>query len=172
MRNLNHKFFCLGLLIFLFGSCGGGSSTKAPLQDPKKESEDARWPPKVLATLESIQRDLVNESCLGCHSVASDTNHHVDLSNVSKLLDGASHDSGSSEHKTTILVPGCPQQSLFLSIMKEGKMPPPPASKIAGEALQAVETWIESLNQNADLDCDSDEPRSQDQPDDDEPGDD
>ncbi len=110
----------------------------------------------VSPTQESIQRDFVNVSCVGCHSQPTSKNRNVGLGDISALVVGHPHDHEAGTMPRMIILPGCPKQSLFLSILKEGKMPPRGA--ISQATLQAIETWIISLKPDAGKSCESDEP--------------
>lgn len=124
----------------------------------------------VSPTQESIQRDFVNVSCLGCHRQATSKNRNVALSDIGSIIVGTPHDHNASPMPRMLIVPGCPKQSFFLSILKEGKMPPGGQETIPMATLEAIETWITSLKPDAGNDCNSDEPQDN-HPDPDEPGD-
>ncbi len=112
---------------------------------------------KLEATTQSIQRNFVNVSCVRCHAQAATVNRNVALGDISKIIeaDGHVHEHGSMR---LLIKPGCPKQSFFLSIMKEGKMPPSPEAKVSTETLKVIEDWIVSLKPNAGNACNDDEP--------------
>lgn len=109
----------------------------------------------VEATRESIQRNVVNVSCLRCHTQATPRNHGVELTDILSLTSAPEHAPGGHHHSALIL-PGCPKQSLFVSILKEGKMPPPPEQPLPATTIATIETWITSLKPGTN--CNSDEP--------------
>lgn len=123
----------------------------------------------VLPTKESIQRDFVNVSCVGCHTQPTAKNRNVALSDIGAIIVGAPHDHTANPMPRMLIVPGCPKQSFFLSILKEGKMPPGGQQTVPAATLQAIETWITSLKPDAGNSCNSDEPEDN-EPDPDEPG--
>lgn len=123
----------------------------------------------ISPTQESIQRDFVNVTCVGCHRQATAKNRNVALSDIGSIIAGKPHDHDAGPMPRMIIIPGCPKQSLFLSILKEGKMPPAGTSTIPSETIQAIEAWIKNLNPDPGNSCNSDEPQDHD-PDPDEPG--
>ena len=125
---------------------------------------------KLEATTESVQRAFVNQSCLKCHTVAKDTNRNVALADINTLIEPEGHVHHHGDPAVRFLVkPGCPKKSFFLSILREGKMPPPPGLKISEEKLQVIEAWITSLKPNAVCE-DLEEPPDSPTPGGDEPG--
>jgi hypothetical protein len=119
-------------------------------------------------TLASIQMDFVDRRCVSCHQEATATNRHVKLTNFMEIVEGTGHPPGGA-HVRKIIKPGCPKESFFHSIMREGKMPPPPAPKPSPEWLKAMADWITSLKPGAICD---DEPGGGDPDEGDEPNDD
>lgn len=125
-----------------------GGSGEAPQELPK---EDARPPAPQPEKIElqgnsaSIQSELVTKRCISCHSEATHANRHVDLSDVTKAA--------------SWLRPGCPDQSLLLSVLKDGKMPPAPAARVEAADIEVVARWIEAMVSVEDRHCeDTDEP--------------
>lgn len=114
--------------------------------------------PVVLATRESIQQDFVGASCLRCHTQANAKNRYVDLSDILTLTQPGDHNTEAGHHHRVLIVPGCPKQSFFVSILKEGKMPPAPDERVLPETIEAIEDWIVGLRPNPGTACDSDEP--------------
>lgn len=112
----------------------------------------------ISPTQESIQRDFVNVSCLSCHTQATPKNRYVNLNDIMALTKPVDHTIDPEHHHRVLILPGCPKQSLFLSILKEGKMPPAPSDPISAATIQALESWIVSLKPNAGTSCNSDEP--------------
>lgn len=154
-----------------FSSCTGKSNGPASPPPQANEPQDGKPQPSptpelplvIQPTKESIQTEFVNKSCLGCHESASARNRFVDLRDIGVLAEeGHVHEPGGPRHN--LIKPGCPKQSFFLSIIREGKMPPPPAPRPSDENLQAVDAWIVSLK--ADATCLSDEPGGDDGEDD------
>lgn len=175
------RFLLLALIIAsTLSSCDrgdgkGDAPTPPPQEQPKpddqnkpKDDEPPQLPLTVQANQESIQKNLVDKTCISCHQSATASNRYVELTDISKLIEGAGHEHTPGGPRHNLVKPGCPTQSFFYTIMKEGKMPPPPAGKVSPESLKAVEDWIVSLKPNAGNSCESDEP--QDQPSGDEPG--
>jgi hypothetical protein len=111
---------------------------------------------RVSPTLQSVQRDFVDRACLRCHVQSTTANRNVDLTDIARLVEKAGHHHGDAEHTRFLIKPGCPKQSLFLSIIREGKMPPPPAPRISAENINAIAEYITSLDPKAN--CESDEP--------------
>ena len=109
---------------------------------------------RLEATVDSIQRNFVNRHCLECHLTATAANRYVSLSDLSTLIEKTGD--GHSHHPRFLIKPGCPRESFFLSILKEGKMPPAPAQKVSAEAINTIERWIISLHPNGSCD---DEPQ-------------
>ena len=124
----------------------------------KKEIVPAETPAKPQPTLLSVQKDISNKRCLSCHVDASDKNRFVSLIDLGQIIETSSHAHVHDGVRRNLIKPGCPKQSFFLSIIKEGKMPPQPLERLSAEELKAVEDWITSLNPNAVLSCVSDEP--------------
>lgn len=122
----------------------------------RKHSQSS--PVVVQSTRESIQRDFVNVYCLGCHTQANAKNRFVDLTDIVKLAEPGDHTTEAGHHHRVLVQPGCPKQSLFLSILKEGKMPPRPAEPVPAETLRSIESWIVSLKPDAGDSCNGDEP--------------
>lgn len=112
----------------------------------------------VLATRESIQQDFVGGSCLRCHTQANAKNRYVDLTDIMTLTQPGDHNTEAGHHHRVLIVPGCPKLSFFVSILKEGKMPPTPDERVLPETIEAIEDWIVSLRPNPGTACDSDEP--------------
>lgn len=124
------------------------------------EGDGSHLPLKMLANEESIQNDLVNTRCLSCHGGASEANRNVDLRNIGLLVRGRHHGPGhvSDGSRHGLIVPGCPDESFFYTIMKQGNMPPAPAERVSAETLKIVEDWIISLKKDGDPECGDDEP--------------
>jgi|GEM_PF-1817699 len=99
-------------------------------------------------TLASIQKDFVDRKCVSCHQEATSANRHVKLASLMEIVEGTGHPPGGA-HVRKIIKPGCPKESFFHSIMREGKMPPPPAPKPTQEWLKAMSDWITSLKPGA-----------------------
>ncbi len=104
--------------------------------------------PTPQATLTSIQKDFVNKKCVSCHQEATASNRHIKLTDLMEIVEGTGHSSGGA-HVRKIIKPGCPKESFFHSIMREGKMPPPPADKPSQEWLKAIAEWIAALKPGA-----------------------
>lgn len=113
---------------------------------------------KLKPEIQSIQTDFVNTKCMNCHSNATERNRFVDLRDISQIIEGSSHSHQPGETRRNLIKPGCPQQSFFLSIMKESKMPPSTADRINEESLKIIEDWIIGLKPNAGNICNDDEP--------------
>lgn len=167
------RLYIAFLLAMTTIGCGRKSKSHddSPRQpDPPPPTEDDQTPPDagVEAKLESIQENLVDRDCKSCHQGASRQNRNVDLTDIAAIIVSSEHAHEPDGARRDLIKPGCPQQSFFLSIMREGKMPPKPASRVDDAKLQAVERWIKSLA--PDVICESDEPGGNDGVDDDEPG--
>jgi hypothetical protein len=134
--------------LFLFGAVVVGVAACSYSKDKAPEAATAVQP-----TRESIQRDFVAGTCLRCHRTPTELNRFVDLNDIGKLTE-AGH------HRPAAVIPGCPKQSLFLSILREGKMPPLAAEPIPETTLKAIEDWIVSLRPDAGDSCNGDEPGS------------
>lgn len=119
----------------------------------------------IQANLESIQRDFVDVRCVRCHTEATAANRYVSLIDITQSIETPK--SGPESRPRYLIKPGCPKQSFFLSIIKEGKMPP--GGGVSPKAIEAIEKYITSLNPHAGTDC-SDEPPG-DETDPGEPGD-
>lgn len=116
---------------------------------------------KLEATQESIQRNLVNRSCVSCHLDATVKNRYVSLVDIGSVIEKP----GSSPSGRRYLIkPGCPKESFFLSIIREGKMPPAPAQSISTEEIQVIEEFIRDLNPSATSETCSDEPPDSEEP--------
>jgi len=140
----------LGLIGLTLSSCSGDAGTNSPI---------VKGPPKELfPTLQSVQTDFVNDRCLSCHQTATAQNRQVALVDIALLIEGNGHNHGHGNTGRHLIKPGCPKQSFFLSVMREGKMPPPPGEKVPSETLKIVETWIVELKPNAGNSCNDDEP--------------
>lgn len=167
-------YFVCGLLIGTFSACGPKYSEHKPPRETEKSSQKKKSDqrkvsnPSLKPSQESIQIQLVEKSCVSCHESATSKNRHVDLRDIGKIIEGEHNHATDSDHSRTALVkPGCPKQSFFLSIMREGKMPPPPAPSIESKSLNIVEIWIKGLKDVEN--CEPDEP-GDDEIGDDEPG--
>ena len=79
----------------------------------------------------------------------------VDLSDLGKVIAAGEHSHQPTDLRK-IVVPGCPQESLFLSVMRENIMPPPPREQVSPTELTIVEQWIKALDPQAK--CGQDEP--------------
>lgn len=112
---------------------------------------------KLEATAQSIQRTFVNVSCVSCHTQNTTANRNVVLTDITRIIEepGQPHEHGKMR---MLIKPGCPKESFFLSIMKEGKMPPKPSEKVSADTVKVIEDWIISLKPNAGKYCNSDEP--------------
>lgn len=135
------------LLLPLLGACGKNSG-----------STPQGGPITVAPTLEGLQKNFVDVSCVKCHTSATAKNRWVDLTDILALTKAGDHTTEAGHHHRILIQPGCPKQSLFLSILKEGKMPPS-GDAVPASTLQALETWIVSLKPNAGTSCNSDEPQ-------------
>lgn len=150
------KGIALGFGLLTLAACNQ-STTKVPESGPLR----------VQANRESIQRDFVNGTCLRCHGEATARNHFVDLRDIARHT--APRNPGAEDghhHHEPLIKAGCPKESLFLAVLKSGEMPPRPSDPVPAETLQAIETWIRSLDPQAAC---SDEPGTGDGQDD-EPG--
>lgn len=138
----------LSALFLLLSACSGssGSSPQSGLLT-------------VSPTRESIQQNLVNVSCLRCHTQATAKNRYVNLTDIMTLTVPGDHATEEGHHHRVLILPGCPKQSLFLSLLKEGKMPPTPADSVPMATLKAIEDWIISLKPDAGTTCEGDEPQ-------------
>lgn len=116
-------------------------------------SKDLPVPEKITPTIESIQRNFVDKKCLSCHTQATESNRFIVLRDISQLIEGNTSGSG----RKNLIKPGCPKESFFLSIMREGKMPPPAYGGVGEESIKTIEEWIAGLNPNYEL-CSKDEP--------------
>ena len=141
----------------------------------EKPSDGNNPPPLSLTvepTMESIQKNLVDKNCVSCHQSATSANRLIALGDLSVVIQtpDAHHDHNSM--RQDLIKPGCPNQSFFYTIMREGKMPPPPTTEVSEENLKTVEQWIVSLRPDAGPTCDhdDDEPGDDSGGDDDEPG--
>lgn len=132
---------------FLWGCNTSETKSNTPAAEEKLES-----------TQDSIQRNFVNRSCVSCHTEATASNRHVSLTDISKVIEKPGHDHSGGAHIRYLIKPGCPKQSFFLSIIREGKMPP--REKIASDIIKTIEDFIISLNPQAQSGklCDDDEP--------------
>ena len=124
-------------------------------------------PAKLEPDLKSIQTVFISKKCVSCHAEATERNRFVVLTEISQIIEKTDKKDGHQHHlneatpladqvRKNLIKPGCPKQSFFLSIMKEGKMPPPP-SKVSPDELKIIEQWITSLKPDAGKSC-SDEP--------------
>lgn len=126
----------------------GLSCARSPEEPVGQEIKD----PKLLPTLESIQQEFVNNRCVTCHKTATSQNRHVALKDLRTIIEGRGEP---HSHVRKIIKPGCPKQSFFLSIIREGKMPP--RETVRDDDVAAIEKWIISLKPDAGPTCD-DEP--------------
>ncbi len=149
MESMRRRTAALGwglvVLFPLLSACSGnsGSSSQGVTVSP---------------TRESIQRNFVNVSCLQCHAQATPKNRYVDVTDILTLTKPGDHTTDAGHHHRVLIKPGCPKQSLFFSILKEGRMPPPPSDPIPAATIQALDDWIVSLKPNPGTGCNSDEP--------------
>lgn len=119
--------------------------------DPQKASDS-----RVVASLESIQRNFVNTTCIECHTGATATNRYVSLVDISTLIEKPGTKPSGGPKARYLIKPGCPKQSLFLSIMREGKMPK--SGGVPQEIIHTIDTFIKNLDPNAGKKCDEGEP--------------
>lgn len=177
-RSLIHMTISLALGFYGVVACSKKKTvTQPPTPPPQDQSkpeepiddkpEDGNNIPAmsltVEPTMESIQRNLVDKNCVSCHQSATSSNRFIALGDLAIVIQtpGGHQDHDGMRHD--LISPGCPSQSFFYTIMREGKMPTPPATKVSEENLKTVEKWIISLRPDAGPTCGSD---------DDEPGDD
>jgi len=114
-------------------------------------------PQKLEPTAASIQRSIMNGRCVRCHLDSRKENGYIPLTDFTVLVeDGKPHDH--SSHKRFLIKPGCPKQSVFMSILRKGKMPPPPDAALSEGEFDVIEKWITSLKPEAEKLCESDEP--------------
>ncbi len=110
------------------------------------------------ATGSSVQQQFINKFCIGCHSEATSKNRNTNLSNLTALVDDGSP-AGTKGLPKKIILAGCAQKSFLLNIVKEKKMPPPPASAVSADTVAILTTWIVSLKSKKPDPCkDDDEP--------------
>lgn len=110
---------------------------------------------KIEANLSGIQR-FVDGACVRCHMQSTAANRYVSLIDISELIEKPGNDHGSGHQHTRFLIkPGCPKESFFLSIIKEGKMPP--GGGVSAQTMQSIAEFITSLNPHPGTECD-DEP--------------
>ena len=121
-----------------------GDSAPAPQAPPQVEA-------KISPTIQSIQHDFVDKKCLSCHGQATERNRYVALSDLGSIMDVGSHSHHPNEMRRDLIKPGCPKQSFFLSIMREGKMPR--GEKVDEETLKTIEQWITGLKPDAGSTC-------------------
>jgi len=169
----------VGVIVCLFfTACGQrNQSEQTPPSEPSPQTsppktEDAKpenkpAPPVVAlvleSTQESIQKNLVDSKCLSCHQEAKATNRNVDLRDIGKLFGNLS-----SSQRKDLIIPGCPKESMFLSILREGKMPPNSATKISEQDMKVIENWIKGFPPQR-TNCNPDEPPDSRPPNGDEP---
>ncbi len=147
----------------------------APQPSSPQPDPGSSTPFALTASTESMQRDLVDQRCVSCHSEATDANRHVDLRDVEELIvghrdDGHPHDGGTGHARKDLVRPGCPEQSFFFTIMSNGEMPPAPTAHLTVDELEVVRNWILGLWQGPGDPCVSDEPGTDDGGGTDEPG--
>ncbi len=82
------------------------------------------------------------------------------MADIATSIEKPGHDHGTGAHPRYLIKPGCPKQSFFLSIIREGKMPPAPAEKISPETIKAIEQFIIALDPKAGKMCDDEPPDS------------
>lgn len=156
---INWQCAIVGVLALALVSCGKTPTDGTTVAgDPPVQPAPIPKERELKPTLQSIQADFVNVKCISCHMTATDKNRYVVLTDLSKLIEGGghTHGPGGTHHHRHLIKPGCPKQSFFLSILKEGKMPPPPAQKISEKELNVISDWITGLKPSAD--CKDDEP--------------
>jgi mono/diheme cytochrome c family protein len=119
-----------------------------PPAAPTPALPDPSVAPTLEATLASVQSVLADKRCVSCHTEASRANNHVvltDLATISFEGQPPAHVHDSPEPRRDLIKKGCPDQSFFLSILKEGKMPPAPQPRLTTEELATVAKWITNL---------------------------
>lgn len=142
----------------------------APAPTASPDPHQPNLPLTLQPTVDSVQHELVDKKCVACHAEGSASNGHVLLTDLNKVIlppnVTAPHDHTDPHFARADLVrEGCPEQSFFYTIMKEGKMPLGPAGHISVADLATVEAWIKSLgppNPPADFCKDPTEPGSDD----------
>lgn len=158
--------------MWLSSACSRDAKHSAPSPRPDDQGRHEDPVPPVVIKIEpnkeSIQKNLMDTACVACHRGATSSNRFVDLSDIETVISTGEHIHDPSAPRHDLVEPGCPKQSFLLSIMREGKMPPPPAERPSDEGLKAVEDWILGLKPGST--CDSDEPGGDDGGDSDEPG--
>ena len=118
---------------------------------------DPKLAPKLEPTLKSVQEVYVNARCVSCHLEPTTKNRNVALTDIRDVIEKP-HVHGSGPHPKYLIKPGCPKQSFFLSIIKSGKMPPPPAERVSAEDFKELEAFVLSLDPKAAKLCDDEPP--------------
>ncbi len=148
----------VGALLSLFAGCSGDGNV------PGGRIEEL---PPLEPTTASIQEFLIDARCMPCHKDAKKFNRYTDLRDVAKLSMPST-----GPNPRVLLVPGCPNKSVFFSMLKEQRMPPEPDPPVNEADLGTIAQWITEMVPESERQCDdTDEPGGSD-PDPDEPGDD
>lgn len=150
---MNRRYFLAGLATLgVISACAKSKDRPQGEPNPSPVEIESQMTPD----LKSIQSEFVNKKCLSCHSQPTEKNRFVALSDISQIIAGIGHTYESSHMRRNLIMSGCPKQSLFLSIIKEGKMPP--SENVSAVILRTIEEWIVSLKPSAGRACQDDEP--------------
>ncbi len=120
----------LRLILFLTSHCfAAGSSTQACFAD------DATSKVEQLTFFETKVRPVLAEHCYSCHAAdAESIKAGLSLDSRDGLMTGG--DSGPS------IVPGKPEESLFVEAIRYESYQMPPKGKLAEEQIRDLSTWI------------------------------
>jgi hypothetical protein len=122
-------------------------------------------PNALQPTTESIQQQLINVSCVGCHTRPNARNRFVGLRDIGVLVTypSAGRDPisvGDAVERHDLVIAGCPEQSMLLQAIASGDMPPGGAEDRIGAAdVEVVRQWIRNLAKSPADRCPDDEPR-------------
>lgn len=175
MTSKTHSIFLGTLTAALIIAVGCSRSEKKEKTGP----DDGGRPPAVDGfsltvepTVQSIQRNLMDQYCVSCHSGATPP-AKLDLTNLAVFADG---EHGHGGYHGRLVVPAKPAESMLVIVMKSmnphDQMPPAGSGipRVKDEQLDAVRGWIGSLPATPDTDEPGTDEPGTDEPGTDEPG--
>lgn len=139
------------LFSFLFAghlACSDESSEKKTSVPPSGDKEESSIP--LSATTESIQKDVVDKHCIGCHSGETPA-HNLDLSDISTMIvvnddhDDKEEGGDDHQHDDPLFKPGSADESRFYQVIANKIMPPQPNQQVPDSYIPVIKDWLDNL---------------------------
>lgn len=133
---MNKKFCLIVIMVALIYGCNDGQ------KDDKPDVVNDLNAIGLIPTTESVQEELINKSCISCHSGIAPASG-VDLTDLSKLIEEELSEEHGEDHK--VIVPGDAENSEFYKLIVNKEMPPLPAESVDPKLFPIIRQWIDNM---------------------------